>query len=336
MLRAAIAGLLGAALLSAAGAAEAAARFTPIDAFAQAHAMRRGVNVLGYDPFWKPGGKARFQARYFRMLREGGFDTVRVNLNAFPYMDAEGRLDPAWLKKLDWVVEEATKAGLEVIVDEHNYNECGQALEACRPKLIAFWRQVGERYKDAPNTVMFELLNEPNRQLDDAKWNALLSEALVVVRATNPARNVIIGPAFWNSADHLAGLELPDGDRHIIVTFHYYAPMRFTHQGASWVPENANLSGVTWGGPEDLAKLNADFDKVAAWSKAHNRPILLGEFGAYDKVPMPLRVIYTNAVARAAEARGFAWTYWQFDSDFVLYDVKADRWVEPIRRALIP
>jgi endoglucanase len=336
MLRAAVAGLIGAALVLAAGAAAAAPRFTPLDPFQQVREMRRGINVLGYDPFWKPDGKARFQARDFQVIRDGGFDTVRVDLNAFPYMDAEGRLDPAWLTKLDWVVETATKARLNIIVDEHNYNECGQALEACRPKLLAFWRQVGARYRDAPASVMFELLNEPNRQLDDAKWNALLAEVLAIVRTTNPTRNVIIGPAFWNSADHLAGLELPDADRHIIVTFHYYAPMRFTHQGASWVPEYTHLTGVTWGSPEDLAKLKADFDKVQAWSEAHGRPILLGEFGAYDKVPMAGRVTYTEAVARAAEARGFAWAYWQFDSDFVAYDVAADRWVEPIHKALVP
>jgi len=41
-------------------------------------------------------------------------------------------------------------------------------------------------------------------------------------------------------------------------------------------------------------------------------------------------------VARAAEARGFGWSYWQFDSDFVLWDMKADGWVKPIHGALVP
>jgi endoglucanase len=47
-------------------------------------------------------------------------------------------------------------------------------------------------------------------------------------------------------------------------------------------------------------------------------------------------VRWTAAIARAAEARGWAWTYWQFDSDFVVYDIEKGRWVEPILRALIP
>lgn len=332
-----LASLLALALVAViAPTAASAEPFRPIEPSAQVQAMRRGVNILGYDSFWKTGGAARFQARHFRIIREGGFDTVRLNLEAFSHMDDQGRLDPAWLKKLDWVVATATQAHLNVIVDEHNYNECGHQLEACRPKLLAFWRQIGERYSDQPNTVMFELLNEPNSQLTDATWNAVLRQALAAVRATNPTRNVVIGPASWNSGDHLGGLDLPQADRHLIVTIHYYAPMRFTHQGASWVPEFTNLTGVTWGAPSDLAKLDADFDAAQAWAKAHDRPILLGEFGAYDKVPMPLRVTYTAAVARAAEARGWAWSYWQFDSDFVAYDIAKDRWVEPIHQALVP
>ncbi len=41
-------------------------------------------------------------------------------------------------------------------------------------------------------------------------------------------------------------------------------------------------------------------------------------------------------MARAAEARGFGWSYWQFDSDFVLWDMKKDGWAKPIQGALIP
>ena len=79
-----------------------------------------------------------------------------------------------------------------------------------------------------------------------------------------------------------------------------------------------------------------DFDRAAAWAKEHHRPLFLGEFGAYDKAAMDSRARYLNAVARAAEARGWAWAYWQFDSDFILYDVPKEQWVQPILDALIP
>ena len=121
------------------------------------------------------------------------------------------------------------------------------------------------------------------------------------------------------------------------MTVHYYKPMSFTHQGAPWNEQNKNKSGIEWLGTEsDLAAIKKDFDKVDVWAKEHPRPIFLGEFGAYDKGPMESRARYTAAVARAAEARGWSWAYWQFDSDFILYDIPHDTWIEPIRNALIP
>jgi len=183
---------------------------------------------------------------------------------------------------------------------------------------------------------MFEILNEPNREMDTA-WNGLLAEALALIRKTNPTRNVVIGPPFWNNISHLPELKLPAADRHIIVTVHYYEPHTFTHQGATWGdPEWRNLSGIRWGAPADYAKLDENFDKAQAWAKQNDRPILLGEFGAYDKAPQEDRIKYTAAVARAAEKRGWAWTYWQFDSNFVVYDIDRDAWNTPIYKALVP
>ena len=48
------------------------------------------------------------------------------------------------------------------------------------------------------------------------------------------------------------------------------------------------------------------------------------------------RVRYTSFVAREAERQGWSWGYWQFDSDFIVYNMERDQWVEPICAALIP
>jgi len=47
-------------------------------------------------------------------------------------------------------------------------------------------------------------------------------------------------------------------------------------------------------------------------------------------------VLWTSSVARSAENHGFAFAYWQFSSDFILYDFKKQQWVTPILNALIP
>jgi len=311
--------------------------FTPINAATQNMQMTRGVNVLGYDPVWTDPAKGRFQPRHFKIIHDGGFSAVRIALFSFDHMDSSNQLNPEWLMTLDTMVKAAVDEGLIVILDEHDFLICGKDAAVCKTKLNAFWTQIAPRFKDAPNTVIFEVLNEPHDAMTAEIWNPQLRETLAIIRATNPTRNVIVGPAGWNGMEQLPTLDLPADDQHIIVTFHDYHPMNFTHQGAAWAPaEVRSLSGVTWGSDADVTLLNKEFDTVKAWSDAHHRPIYLGEFGAYDKAPMESRVKWTAAMARGAEARGFSWGYWQLDGDFILYDLGKDEWVKPIRDALIP
>jgi endoglucanase len=327
-----------AALLAALAVVPAAAQ-PAVALHASDQPFKRGVNVLGYDPYWTDMSKRRFQWRHFAEIRKAGFDFVRLNLQAFGHMDGENRLDPVWLAKLDDVVREAQKAGLGVIIDEHDFNPCSENLDICRAKLPAFWRQIAPRYANAPRNVAFEILNEPHDKLDWQNWNALFAELLRIVRQTNPTRIVVVGPTGWNNFKALPSLFNLPRDPNLLVTFHYYDPFHFTHQGASWAGDEVkNLHGVTWGTPEERATVARDFDQVAAWSKANDRPILLGEFGAYDKsgTPLDLRAQWTAHVRSEAEKHGFGWAYWQFEGDFVVWDMQNQRWVEPIRKALIP
>ena len=317
--------------------AQAQTNSTP-DAFTLNQRLGRGVNILGYDPIWRSREQARFKAEYFQQLKAAGFNSVRLNLHPFRFMEATNgwTLKASWLATLDWAVTEAQRQGLAVILDLHEFHALGNDPVGNKEKLLAFWRQMATRFQSAPDSVCFEVLNEPFDKLTPELWNEYFAETLAIIRQTNPTRAVIVGPGHWNAISHLEKLKLPETDRHLIVTVHFYEPFDFTHQGASWTNQKDKL-GFDWKGTaEQVAALNRAFDKADAWCKANQRPLLLGEFGAYDRAPMDSRARWTDAVTRAAEARGWSWAYWQFDSDFILYDVKREAWVEPIRDALIP
>ncbi|MCS0580284.1 glycoside hydrolase family 5 protein [Massilia pinisoli] len=315
----------------------ATSQFTELAAQDQVHRMGRGVNIIGYDPFWRDGPQGNYKDEHFAKIKAAGFSTVRAVLFAFRALDAQNRLDPRWLNRLDWVVATAGKHGLNVIIDEHDFDECSKDVPACMPKLKAVWAQLAERYRNESNTVIFELLNEPHGQFDAATWNASFPQVLAVMRKTNPTRNVIVGGVQWNSRTTLKDLKLPADDHHLIATFHYYDPFPFTHQGASWADEPIrSTTGVHFGTAAERAQIDTDFAAVKAWSDASGRPVFLGEFGAYDKGAMDERALWTATVARTAEKYGFAWAYWQFSSDFLLYDFKRDDFVQPILKALVP
>lgn len=308
-------------------------------AYLQNARLGRGVNIIGYDRIWQEPENGRFKQRYFGMIKQAGFQHVRVNIHAFKAMETQApyTINNTFLGVMDWTIENALANDLVVILDMHEFGAMGKDPEGLHDRYLSFWKQVAARVKDAPDSVYFELLNEPHGKLTEELWNAYLMEAYSVIRDSNPDRTLIIGPGQWNNIDCLKTLVLPEDDRNIISTVHYYRPMDFTHQGAPWSPENVDKSGIEWHAtPDALQTIRNDFAVAQAWSEAQQRPLYLGEFGAYDKADMASRARYTNAVCRIAEELGWSWGYWQFDSDFIVYNIDAEQWVAPIRDALIP
>ena len=308
------------------------------DAFEQNKRLGRGVNVIGYDPLWKDKAKARFQEEHFRLIREAGFNHVRINLHPFrdSRSDAGNAIPEDYFKKLDWAIEHALANKLSVIIDFHEFNAMARDPAGLKERFLGAWTRIAERYKDQPRDVLFEILNEPNGKLTPELWNQFLKEALTIIRKSNPTRTVIIGPAQWNSIDQLDKLALPEADRNIIATVHMYTPFEFTHQGAPWTNRKDKV-GVAWNGTDkERETITRLLDRAQAWSQKQRRPIYLGEFGVYDKAEMASRVRYLSFVAREAEKRDWSWAYWQFDSDFVLYDIRGKHWIEPLRDALLP
>jgi len=297
----------------------------------------KGVNILGYDKaFWQDHSKGRFKESYFKMIKEAGFTSVRINLYPFRHMDSQYKINPDWLKTLDWAVDKGLEANLVVILDLHEFTAMADDPEAKKEMFLSFWKQVAPRYKEKSNNVIYEILNEPNQKLTPDMWNTFLAEAVKIIRASNPGRTLIIGPGNWNGIETLNTLKLPENDRNIIVTVHFYHPMRFTHQGASWTSEFKNLSGIKWTGtPDEINEVESKLQVAADWSLKNKRPIYLGEFGSYDKADMDSRARYTAFVARTAEKLGFSWAYWQFDADFIVYNIDKETWVQPILNALM-
>jgi endoglucanase len=306
-------------------------------AFKQNAKMGRGLNIIGYDPIWDDFSKARMQEKHFKMIKEAGFNNVRIKISPFRFSmkDANYTINPKFFTTLDWIIKQSLKNKLITIVDFHEHNAMEKDPLGTKPMFLDMWKQIAEHCKDYSQDVVFEIANEPNMKPE--LWNQIYKEAYDIIRKSNPNRTLLIGTVYGNQINYLKDLVLPEADRNIIVAVHYYSPIQFTHQGAPWSAKNKDLSGVTWTGTEEQKQaVQKDFDVAQDWSKKHNRPITLGEFGAYEKGDMASRVMWTNYIARQAEARNWSWSYWQFDSDFIAYDMAKDEWVKPIKEALVP
>jgi endoglucanase len=297
--------------------------------------IRRGVNILGYDGVWKGERDAPFRLSEFRTIHEAGFDHVRINFFGFHFMDARDQVNAAVLERLDYVLDVAATNNLAVVLDQHDSGMCQSTPQDCKQKLVAFWRQITTRYARSRPRVIFEILNEPGGQMSHAEWNATLAAAIEAVRAVDPNRTLIVAALNKGDPRDIEKLEIPANDPNLIITVHYYEPMRFTHQGAPWLPEYAALHDVAWGAEDSRRKVDADLTIAARWANEHGRPGYLGEFGVYDTAPTLSRMAWMRYVARAAERFGWGWAYWQYDHDFSLLDNASRTWKQPLLDALI-
>jgi len=303
--------------------------------------LGRGINLGNALEAPKEGQwGVTLQEEYFKLIKQAGFDSVRIPIkwSAHAFEQKPYTIDAKFFERVDWTIRNALSNNLYVIINMHHYDEIYDNPEKHSERFLSLWQQIAEHFKDQSETVLFEFLNEPCRKLDEKIWNQLTADTLQVVRKSNPQRIVVIGPTNWNNINKLEKLVLPDSDRNIIVSFHYYQPFNFTHQGAEWVGEQSkNWLGTKWTETDkEKQVIEKDLDRAFEWGKEHNRPIYIGEFGAYSKADMESRVRWTAFVAREAEKRNFSWSYWEFCSGFGVYDSSEQRWRKPLLKSLIP
>ncbi len=279
------------------------------------------------------------QAEYFDSIKQAGFQTVRIPIrwSAHTSLDSPFTISGVFFNRVDWAISQALAHDLNTIINIHHYNEIMESPESHTPRLKSMWHQIASHYQSYPLSLSFELLNEPHAALTPQAWNDLIPELIALIRQSNPHRPLIIGTANWGGIGALSELKIDSSFQNIIVTIHYYEPFQFTHQGAEWVDGSENWLGNNWTGTgAQIQALYTDFDLVRVWSQQHQRPILIGEFGAYRRADQQSRALWTAAVRRTAEQRQFSWAYWEFCAGFGAYDREKREWRRFLLEALIP
>lgn len=253
----------------------------------------------------------------FQQIAAQGFQTVRlpVRFSNHAQTTPPFTIDAAFMNRVEQVVDLARASGLRVILDLHHYEDpqgnifTSPAAQA--PRLAGMWKQIAERFKDKDQMVWFEILNEPHDQLNHTNLMAVLKPALDEIRATNPTRPVVWGGEFWSGIGSLDDIPLPD-DHRLVVTFHYYDPFDFTHQGAPWITPSPPPFGRAFPIGTDLADLANNVQLARNFMTRTGRPLFLGEYGAYEGIAVADRATYYKAVRDAffaANVDGCAWAY---------------------------
>ena len=104
-------------------------------------------------------------------MKAAGFDTLRLPVAWTNMMDFESgdyTIDPAYLDRVEEIVGYARSAGMYVIINDHWdggwWGMFGSASQETRSRAMelykSMWTQVGERFRDYSDYVIFESGNE--------------------------------------------------------------------------------------------------------------------------------------------------------------------------------
>ena len=309
------------------------------------------------------------QAEDFPFIAQRGFDHVRIPIRFSGHASAESpyTIDAAFFSRVDTVLDQAAAANLAVVVDMHAYDDLAANVAAHRDRFVALWTQVAARYQSRPDTVAFELLNEPYSQLDTT-WNDVMLPALQAIRATNPRRLLIVDSVFWADPTRLSLLMLPD-DANIMASIHLYEPKLFTFQGQDWIGAAFLTTGVIFPGPPATpvdpvqaakdaswanqwfidyntkpaatnpsgpATIAAQIALIAAYRQSQGRIVYNGEWGPQDGGALDSRVRLVTAVREQCESAGVGWAIWEDPVNMSLFDSRAGTWLTEIVDALLP
>jgi len=273
--------------------------------------MGRGINIGNtMDAPTEGQWSAKVEEFYFDDFKQAGFTSVRLPVRWENHIQSEPpyTIDEDWLNRVEQVVDWSLERGLVTILNTHHDDWLYANFPDSLQKFEKLWEQVALRFKDKPDHLLFEIINEPYFDLTRSQVDTVHQTILPIIRVNNPTRITIITGGGNDTSPRLTNyrvfehLILPD-DPYLIAYFHYYSPFKFTH-------DDANNDAETWGTAAEKQTVDDNFDVVQKWSVDNNVPILLGEFGVDNVRDLAPRLAWYQYIVEGAVNRGFAFTVW--------------------------
>ncbi|MGN0435744.1 MAG: glycoside hydrolase family 5 protein [Wujia sp.] len=238
-------------------------------------------------------------------MKAAGFDTLRIPTgwaNMMDYTNGDYTIDTAYLDRIEEITNYALSENMYVIINDHWDNQWwgmfGDADETVREDAWemyeAIWTQVGERFKDYDEHVIFESANEElgSRLNDD--WhlgstqtgvlnesecyetvNAINQKFVDIIRAqggNNAQRFLLIAGYDTNIAstcDSRFVMPTDTINNRLLVSVHYYDPSDYCiFEGRS-----------TWGSKEDYQYAYDTLQQLTKFVDA-GYGVVIGEYGA--------------------------------------------------------
>ncbi|MFB3892800.1 MAG: glycoside hydrolase family 5 protein [Phycisphaerae bacterium] len=326
-------------------------------------ALAKGVNLSGWYAQLAPD-KERFknyiQPEDIKLLSRLGCRHARVIIEPRVLMTNKDPsvLDVENLKLFDASLDMILAGKLAVMIcpyydDKSKWQVLTDATAA--RAFGAFWGALAKHVSARdPDMVFLQVMNEPSTN-DQTLWNNLQACLVGRIRRAAPGNTIVAVSNMRANGnwDLIGGLEQlqPVKDPNVVYDFHFYDPVQFTHQGATWMtPQVAHYKDLPYpssveaiqpflkGIKDDSARsfaalygrerwgrerIDRQIKRAANWARRFKAPIICSEFGCYrQNTPADGRNRYLRDVRETLEKYGIGWTHWDYVGDFGIVTVK--------------
>ena len=290
-------------------------------------ATKTWTTTAQHETCW---GQPVTKPELLKMMKEAGFNAIRVPVTWYQEMDKDGKVNAAWMNRVKEVVDYVIDQGMYCIInvhhdtgaDEGNYKSWLKAstksYNSNKTKYEGLWKQIAEAFKDYDQHLLFEAYNEmldekntwnePSDKTDGYKAiNSYAKSFVTTVRNTggnNNNRNLVVNTYSASSmANAMKQLELPEESGHIIFQLHSYP---------NWKSES---------------NAKTEIDNLISNIKSNllNRaPVIIGEYATFTTWPSEIDYYATNRqvalyamdyLVKKCKESGIGTFYWMGLSD---------------------
>lgn len=290
-------------------------------------------NTLEATPGETAWGNPRANQELFDAVKAAGFKSVRIPVSWAAHADFDDDISSSWMARVTEVVNEARKAGLYVVLNEHwdgGWQQPTADKQAhVNARLAKLWTQIAANFKDYDDYLLFAGTNEvgvqgvygPPTAENAAAQNSFNQTFVNTVRAIggNNAKRVLVVQGYNTNIDAtIANNTIPSDTaaNRLMMEVHYYDPYNFTINDKShiwqWgaIATDPNAT-ETWA---NEAYADAQFEKMKTHFIDKGVAVILGEYSAMMKAEYEgherYRVYWDIYITKSAYQHGLVPMYW--------------------------
>lgn len=318
--------------------------------------LQNGVNISHWLSQSGDRGKVRankITKADFDSIAAMGFDFIRLAVDEEQLYDEAMNRDSSTFALMHNAINWALGNCLNVVVDlhivrsHHFNNENGHPNTLFQDpkeqeKIVNIWKDLQKDLNQYPNDrLAYELMNEPVAPTCEA-WNQLVEKMVNGIRETEKERTIIFGSNRWQIPQTFDSLRVPENDKYIMLSYHFYEPSLVTHHQAPWtdyafyagkvnypgiqVTDSLALDSLTQEQKDKIASMNGEYNKEIMYEhmklaidKADSLGLQLycGEFGAYPFfVDKDVRLRWYQDICDIFHTYNIANCHWCYKGDF--------------------